>query len=561
MLFILFGLTMVTCAGLTLFAGSIVTTKHNLSTSGAGGIRAVDTSEICIFCHTTHSGRSYAPLWNRDDSPVVYTLYDSSTLHSTPGQPDGASKLCLSCHDGTIALGNVISRTDDFDMTGTLDGKIPGSARSNLGIDISDDHPVSFDATSAVGASSELTHPPLGDSVRYDAGGKIQCTSCHNPHDGMYGCFLVKNNQGASICKTCHEPTGFAGTSTHDVVPSTWDGTGEDPWPNTPYSTVNDNSCMNCHWSHNAGGNERLLRSNVEETVCLVCHNGSVGADIENVLAKTSSHRVSFYQGIHDPVENIESAAKHVECADCHNPHRLNGTNANAPNVNGRLAGVSGMTVTGSMRTTAQYEYEVCLKCHGQDRYRVTTSISRMMDTDNIRIAINPSNASFHALAAQGTSNYVPSLIPPYTTSSRLYCTDCHNSNSSVNAGGTGANGPHGSSNEYLLERYYATADYTSWSEANYALCFKCHNPNIILNNSVSPFARHASHIVTIQAPCSVCHDPHGSPNHVGLLNFDTNVVFPNRNGELKFEIIGDRGYCYMECHGSSHNPKSYRRR
>jgi hypothetical protein len=37
--------------------------------------------------------------------------------------------------------------------------------------------------------------------------------------------------------------------------------------------------------------------------------------------------------------------------------------------------------------------------------------------------------------------------------------------------------------------------------------------------------------------------------------------VFPNRNGVLKFELIGDRGYCYLECHGSGHNPKSYRRK
>ena len=31
---------------------SIVNTVHNLSVSGAGEIKAVSESEICIFCHT-----------------------------------------------------------------------------------------------------------------------------------------------------------------------------------------------------------------------------------------------------------------------------------------------------------------------------------------------------------------------------------------------------------------------------------------------------------------------------------------------------------------------------
>ncbi len=105
------------------------------------------------------------------------------------------------------------------------------------------------------------------------------------------------------------------------------------------------------------------------------------------------------------------------------------------------------------------------------------------------------------------------------------------------------------------------TTDYTHWTEANYALCYKCHNPIVLFDNNVSGFEKHETHVRDADTPCSVCHDPHGSPNYVGLLNFDTNVVFPNMNGELRFEVIGNTGYCYMQCHGENHGPKEYKRK
>jgi predicted CXXCH cytochrome family protein len=559
---VIFPITLVLLA-VRVFPDSIRHTRHNLSSgSTLGGIRARDTSMICIFCHTSHAGNTRAPLWNREESRVVYNLYDSSTLYSTPGQPDGASKLCLSCHDGTIALGKVLSHNKEFAMFDASMGRIPRTRRSHLGSDLSDDHPVSFNPYPAVNASSQLVHPSSFDPVRYDLNGSIQCTTCHDPHDNRFTKFLVKDDRNGALCKTCHLLPGYNGISTHDLSSRGWSGVDENPrvHTHTRFPTVADNSCMNCHRSHSAEGKERLLNAE-EENVCLACHDGKMGKNIKTLLRQTSGHRVDVYRGVHDPGENILSAPVHVECVDCHNPHRINNSITAPPYVNGRLAGVPGMSVTGSIKEPAQYEYEICLKCHGQDKYRVPTTINRMADTSNIRIAINPSNASFHAIAGQGKARWVPSLNPPYTTSSRLYCTDCHNSSSSSRAGGAGPNGPHGSRYEYILERQYLTTDYTHWTEANYALCYKCHNPIILFDNNLSGFEKHEIHVRGADTPCSVCHDPHGSPNYVGLINFDTNVVFPNMNGELKFETIGDRGYCYMQCHGNEHSPKDYRRK
>ena len=70
-----------------------------------------------------------------------YRIYQSSTFDAPASQPTGASKLCLSCHDGTIALGRVLSRADRIRMVG---GDFMPAGLTNLGTDLSDDHPVSI---------------------------------------------------------------------------------------------------------------------------------------------------------------------------------------------------------------------------------------------------------------------------------------------------------------------------------------------------------------------------------------------------------------------------------
>ena len=68
---------------------SIVNSKHNLSVSGPGEIRALAEDRICIFCHTPHNATPFTPLWNKKLEPTTYTLYQSSTLSAIPQQPNG----------------------------------------------------------------------------------------------------------------------------------------------------------------------------------------------------------------------------------------------------------------------------------------------------------------------------------------------------------------------------------------------------------------------------------------------------------------------------------------
>ena len=301
-------------------AQNIETTVHNLSVSGPGTLKAQTESEICIFCHVPHKGSGQTPLWNRPDPTSVYILYSSSTVQGSLGQPTGASLQCLSCHDGTIALGNVASRSTPISFAGGVD-QIPSSSRTNLGTDLSDDHPVSFAYTSTLASQDgELNDPStLPSDIKLENGSVLQCTACHNPHDNSLGDFLVLTTQNSTLCVACHNKTHWT-TASHSTSGATWNGSGTNPWFHTSYTTVSENGCENCHNPHQAGGHERLLNYSVEEDNCIQCHNGNVAStDIVTQLNKAYRHNVYTYSSIHDPIENNTVQTQHVECVDCHN--------------------------------------------------------------------------------------------------------------------------------------------------------------------------------------------------------------------------------------------------
>jgi len=191
----------VTCFATVAFA-AIAGSDHDFSNDGWSG------GEICVVCHTPHNADtsvSDAPLWNHTLTNSVFTLYSSATLDAAVGQPNGISKLCLSCHDGTVAL-------DSFG--GNVGGTFMGAnSDKNLGIDLSNDHPVSFDYNAALAAADgELLDPSatqsgLGSTIDADMlfSGRMECASCHAVHDPTNDPFLRKSNAGSALCLTCHD--------------------------------------------------------------------------------------------------------------------------------------------------------------------------------------------------------------------------------------------------------------------------------------------------------------------------------------------------------------------
>lgn len=540
-------------------------TVHNLSASGPGRVRAASESEICIFCHAPHNTQGVAPLWNRDVSLANYQIYQSSTLDAHPGQPTGASKLCLSCHDGTVALGSVLSRPDRIRMMG---GDFLPAGLTNLGTDLSDDHPISFFYTPGLAASDRQLISPsaLPSEVRLDASQQLQCTSCHDPHHNLNGKFLVLRQEFGTLCTSCHSMDGW-NASSHRTSNAVINTSGE---ADLPFATVAENACRSCHRSHAAGGHERLLLFENEEDNCLSCHDGRTART--NLLAeigKSSAHDPRKYTRRHDPAEARGGSEAHVECTDCHNPHAAT-TEAGSigyVGIGSTLAYAKGVTLAGTDIETAQYEYEVCFRCHSDSAVPVSQRIARKVQTDNLRLKFATTNPSFHPVAGPSSSSDTVSLVPSVPRGSLIRCTDCHNNDTGRRSGGSEPDGPHGSNNAYLLERNYTVTDDASESETAYAMCYKCHLRSSILNDE--SFKEHRKHIVDERTPCSVCHDPHGVSTSIGsgtdrthLINFDTTIVRPDpQSGRLEFRDNGSfAGTCTLTCHGERHVNEEYHR-
>jgi len=184
------------------YGQTIVGSKHDFSNENWN-----NTGEICIVCHTPHNADASvqdAPLWNHQLTTATYTLYNSGTFDATAGQPGGSSKLCLSCHDGTVAVDNFGSRTNGNDFV---------SGDKLIGTDLSNDHPVSFvyDASLATtdgGLFDPVTaNSGLGGTIDQDLliSSKVQCASCHDVHNGSgLGKLLRISNSGSGLCLTCH---------------------------------------------------------------------------------------------------------------------------------------------------------------------------------------------------------------------------------------------------------------------------------------------------------------------------------------------------------------------
>ena len=160
--------------------------------------------EICQVCHTPHNANtavtSSGPLWNHDVSGATFGAYTGYDMQASPGQPTGTSLLCLSCHDGTVAL-------DSFGgATGTNFIAPPDS----LGIDLSDDHPVGFAYTAAANELQATTFTGGSGLTVSDilASGNVECSSCHDVHDGAglgaTGYLLQVANTASQLCLTCH---------------------------------------------------------------------------------------------------------------------------------------------------------------------------------------------------------------------------------------------------------------------------------------------------------------------------------------------------------------------
>lgn len=269
-------------AGVLPAQAGIANTKHNLSPSSTAGNNSVavggGTDEICVFCHTPHAADTTAPvpLWNkRLNTGATYTTYATLNSSSIDGEilPVGSISLaCLSCHDGTQAMDNLINApgSGGYDVTGgganglgytwqgsrvDATGKLINSATSlaMLGSDLSNDHPI---------------------GIKYCGGGPTNAapgTACTDPDFVAPTSGVVNGNTVFWVDTT----GGTAARNKTDMQLYTRTFTAGGAGPSV--------ECGSCHDPHadnttpNPGGlpnsGATFLRiANTNSAVCLACH-------------------------------------------------------------------------------------------------------------------------------------------------------------------------------------------------------------------------------------------------------------------------------------------------
>ena len=590
---------------------------HNLTLSSGASVYS-QGSLGCTFCHAPHSGLGgNTPLWNQKLSQKSYVPYSSTTdpnLGNTQPTLGVTSSLCLSCHDGTVGVGQSAAY-GQLPTVGSM------NAADSFGTTLTGSHPFSLviplkDASNLVAslATQGKTADPTG-AVKL-INGNIECTSCHDPHvqnvEKIAQNFLVRDSSNAQMCLACHDPTrvvqgqvnplaGYTNsihqTATNQVSPDAHAGA---------YATVGVNACTSCHMSHDSVAPARLLRPAAPSAPsydpvtqsCMTCHGGGtyLSPAIPSVMAEVAkvSHPMPSGNNFHDAGETpLLNNNRHATCVDCHSAHASNPELqfSAPPAIRPPQSGATGISALDGITaiTPAVNQYETCLRCHG-------TSIGKqrlvIYGYAPIRVVSAPDSLNIiPELASTATSSHPvtharssplpqPSLLvnmldekglaSARLVGTQIFCTDCHNSDDNREFGGAGPNGPHGSINSHILERNYqfSQAAVPGGPVTNlfpnpdtsvagpFSMCAKCHDLTQIFANT--SFPQHNLHSYQYGFSCSVCHTAHGngatSPTITGerLVNFDANVV--GANGAAPIAYNHGNNTCTLMCHSAAHN-------
>jgi predicted CXXCH cytochrome family protein len=226
-------------SGTTADSDTLTGSKHDLTSlnrragvEAMGGLAFNDYRDPCVYCHLPDNADVTALVgagaqikdWNRFLPDTDYQLYDSDSLSSRPKGLGPESLVCLSCHDGSMAVDMVVSkpagwRPDEeaplhmrmakgggMDRCTQCHDGITAHKMDNviIGSDLRDDHPVGMKYPGTFD-NPDYFRPAGGG--RFSNGvrlfdGRVECASCHNVHDPQISPFMRVEQK--KLCLTCH---------------------------------------------------------------------------------------------------------------------------------------------------------------------------------------------------------------------------------------------------------------------------------------------------------------------------------------------------------------------
>ena len=335
------------------------------------------------------------------------------------------------------------------------------------------------------------------------------CGACHQSHASNTK-FLLKYDSIEQLCNSCHKI----------------------PLRRFAHGPFAKGQCTLCHLPHQAD-NRYLLRGGEGPAHCFTCH-----ADTRASLASTGR--------LHEPVK--------TKCVRCHNPHSSDHEFLQSAPVGQSCYAcheklkkhIESSPLTHSVALTGLR----CANCHDPHGAPWPYLLPQRMDKVCLRCHDRPVQAS--------DGHTVADMKPLLTQSKYLHgpvkqgdCSGCHDA--------------HAGEDNLLLARFPKTF-YAPFNVENYALCFLCHEKQVVLQRTTKVLTEfrngdvnmHYLHVnrETKGRTCKACHAIHGSdlPNHMAA-----EVPFEGSQWAMpiRYEKTPDGGRCAPGCHG----PAGYDRR
>ena len=350
-----------------------------------------------------------------------------------------------------------------------------------------------------------LCHAPeiSTDPYTHEPFAKGECLACHDPH-GSAEPRLLRGERYAETCATCHKDM----TGAHDNV----------------HGPASVGACGACHEPHSAK-RPKLLKAEGRD-LCLKCHV-RLGMELET--------------------KSVVHAPALGDCQVCHDPH-----------------------ATDHASQLVADPVKLCTECHQDIAHTITTA-----STQHAAVTTRRACTNCHAPHA---SNHASLL----KDEPKNLCFECHNEAIPLPDGtrlvnmkalietGKSLHGAvtqrgciecheiHGSDHRRLLTNEYPSELYYPFSESSYALCFSCHDRQLVMEattNSATGFRNGTTnlHFVHVNRDkrgrsCRVCHDAHAASRDK---NIREEVIYGPSGWKLpiRFEALPDGGKCSAGCH------------
>ncbi len=274
----------------------IANTRHNLGSNGQaigptgtrtggtgmGDVFVLSTDEICVFCHTPHGANTSVPvpLWNKASlASTTYTTFSSGTMNSTaPANLAGHMSLaCLSCHDGTQAMDNVVNAPGQggFNKNNYMSGIRIGDSRQLDGS--YSGAPGWYAGANTITMAAYDAGDTTGGKLISGAGVDFIGTDLSNDHPigmayGGGGCAGVGAVGSPGGCNDTDFKAAQTGLGSMFQVGSATAGAKDAMriYGSTLASATVE--CASCHDPHTDAQATFLRKSNAASGVCLTCH-------------------------------------------------------------------------------------------------------------------------------------------------------------------------------------------------------------------------------------------------------------------------------------------------